>query len=165
MYLKTPNAPGQRVFSRCAAPFFLEIRQYSCEKMSCSPRKFLAAGHIMSFQIHPKNFCAVRTIRGSSVGSSSTFYAQYKGLFVHQAQSGGSIPRLHLEVHHPRADGTWIRNPPSARFMFIGTQCDLWGGPDGTGHGKNKSREISSTYFFGFGSQRLCRWLSPMHLE
>ena len=34
--LPTPNAPGQRVFSRCAAPFFLEIRQYSCEKMSCS---------------------------------------------------------------------------------------------------------------------------------
>ena len=30
MYLKTPDAPGQRVFSRCAAPFFREIRQYSC---------------------------------------------------------------------------------------------------------------------------------------
>ena len=54
MYLKTPNAPGQRTFSRCAAPFFLEIRQYSCEKMSCSAQKFLAAGHIGSFQIHPK---------------------------------------------------------------------------------------------------------------
>ena len=36
VYLKTPNAPGQRVFSRCAAPFFLEIRQYSCGKMSCA---------------------------------------------------------------------------------------------------------------------------------
>ena len=55
VYLKTPNAPGQRTFSRCAAPFFLEIRQYSCEKMSCSAQKFLAAGHIGSFQIHPKN--------------------------------------------------------------------------------------------------------------
>ena len=54
VYLKTPNAPGQRTFSRCAAPFFLEIRQYSCEKMSCSAQKFLAAGHIGSFQIHPK---------------------------------------------------------------------------------------------------------------
>ncbi|MFQ9062530.1 MAG: hypothetical protein ACLR5X_13770 [Oscillospiraceae bacterium] len=32
MYLKTPNAPGQRAFLRCAASFFLEIRQYSCEK-------------------------------------------------------------------------------------------------------------------------------------
>ena len=53
VYLKTPNAPGQRTFSRCAAPFFLEIRQYSCEKMSCSAQKFLAAGHIESFQIHP----------------------------------------------------------------------------------------------------------------
>ena len=54
MYLKTPNAPGQRVFSRCAAPFSLEIRQYSCGKMSCSAQKFLAAGHIGSFQIHPR---------------------------------------------------------------------------------------------------------------
>ena len=36
VYLKTPNAPGQRVFLRCAASFFLEIRQYSCEKMSCA---------------------------------------------------------------------------------------------------------------------------------
>ena len=53
VYLKTVNAPGQRAFSRCAASFFLEIRQYSCEKMSCSARKFLAAGHITSFQIHP----------------------------------------------------------------------------------------------------------------
>ena len=56
VYLKTPNAPGQRTFSRCAAPFFLEIRQYSCEKMSCSARKFLAAGHITSFQIHPDHY-------------------------------------------------------------------------------------------------------------
>ena len=32
--------------------------------------------------------------------------------------------------------------------MFIGTQCDLWGKPDGTGHDKNKSREIPSTYFY-----------------
>ena len=55
VYLKTPNAPGQRTFSRCAAPFFLEIRQYSCEKMSCSAQKFLAAGHIGSFQIHPSS--------------------------------------------------------------------------------------------------------------
>ena len=34
--LPTPNAPGQRVFLRCAASFFLEIRQYSCGKMSCA---------------------------------------------------------------------------------------------------------------------------------
>ena len=51
--MKTPNAPGQRAFLRCAASFFLEIRQYSCEKMSCATQKSLAAGHIMSFQIHP----------------------------------------------------------------------------------------------------------------
>ena len=51
--LPTPNAPGQRVFSRCAAPFFLEIRQYSCEKMSCSTQKFLAVGHIGSWKNTP----------------------------------------------------------------------------------------------------------------
>ena len=51
--LPTPNAPGQRVFSRCTAPFFLEIRQYSCEKMSCSTQKFLAAGHIGSWKNTP----------------------------------------------------------------------------------------------------------------
>ena len=55
VYLKTPDAPGQRAFSRRAASFFLEIRQYSCEKMSCAARKFLAAGHIGSFQIHPSH--------------------------------------------------------------------------------------------------------------
>ena len=55
-YLKPPNAPGQRAFSRCAASFFLEIRQYFCEKMSCSARKFLAAGHIAGFQIHPGRY-------------------------------------------------------------------------------------------------------------
>ena len=51
--LPTPNAPEQRVFSRCAAPFFLEIRQYSCEKMSCSTQKSLAAGHIGSWKNTP----------------------------------------------------------------------------------------------------------------
>ena len=53
VYLKTPNAPGQWTFSRCAAPFFLEIRQYSFEKMSCSAQKFLAAGHIGSWKNTP----------------------------------------------------------------------------------------------------------------
>ena len=32
VYLKTANAPGQQSFLRCAASFFLEIRQYSCGK-------------------------------------------------------------------------------------------------------------------------------------
>ena len=65
VYLKTPNAPGQRTFSRCAAPFFLEIRQYSCEKMSCSAQKFLAAGHIGSFQIHPRTHKVLLSIQYS----------------------------------------------------------------------------------------------------
>ena len=34
------------------------------------------------------------------------------------------------------------------RFMFTGTQCDLWSRPVGTGHEKSKSREIPSTYFY-----------------
>ena len=34
------------------------------------------------------------------------------------------------------------RYPQAERFMFIGTQCNLWGKPDGTGHEKNKSREL-----------------------
>ena len=65
VYLKTPNAPGQRTFSRCAAPFFLEIRQYSCEKMSCSAQKFPAAGHIGSFQIHPRTHKVLLSIQYS----------------------------------------------------------------------------------------------------
>ena len=69
MYLKTVNAPGQRAFSRCAASFFLEIRQYSCEKMSCSARKFLAAGHITSFQIHPKIRCSMHQTHPSTLFS------------------------------------------------------------------------------------------------
>ena len=49
----------------------------------------------------------------------------------------------HLKVHfynekHLKFEG----------FMFIGTQCDLWGRPDGTGYEKSKSREFPSTYFF-----------------
>lgn len=59
VYLKNPNAPGQRAFSRCAAPFFLEIRQYSCKKMSCSAQKLLAADHIGSFQVHPSLYATL----------------------------------------------------------------------------------------------------------
>ena len=51
--LPTPNAPGERGFSHCTAAFSLEMRQDSCEKMSCAAQKSLAAGHFASFQIHP----------------------------------------------------------------------------------------------------------------
>ena len=37
---------------------------------------------------------------------------------------------LHLFCQHP------TESPETSRFMFIGTQCDLWGRPDGTGHEK-----------------------------
>ena len=45
--------PDSGPFRAASAPFFLEIRQYSCKKMSCATQKSLAAGHIVSFQIHP----------------------------------------------------------------------------------------------------------------
>ena len=32
--------------------------------------------------------------------------------------------------------GRWAETLSLQRFMFIGTQCDLWGRPDGTGHEK-----------------------------
>ncbi|MEF2908070.1 MAG: hypothetical protein U0O42_02405, partial [Oscillospiraceae bacterium] len=61
--------PGQRAFLRCAASFFLEIRQYSCEKMSCATQKSLAAGHIMSFQIHPKKWGVFQCQKELSIGA------------------------------------------------------------------------------------------------
>ena len=91
VYLKTPNAPGQRAFLRCAASFFLEIRQYSCEKMSCATQKSLAAGHIMSFQIHPSiRRCAallltswkqqIRTHDQSAKGSDYIVLVELRGI-------------------------------------------------------------------------------------
>ncbi len=56
--------------------FFLEIRQYSCEKMSCATQKSLAAGHIMSFQIHPKE----KQEDGSIDANSGTSKADAAGL-------------------------------------------------------------------------------------
>ena len=53
VYSSNSQCDRQRVFSRCAASFFLEIRQYSCKKMSCSTQKFLAAGHIGSWKNTP----------------------------------------------------------------------------------------------------------------
>ena len=41
-----------------------------------------------------------------------------------------------------------LKIPETQGFMCIGTQCDLWGRPDGTGYEKSKSREFPSTYFF-----------------
>ena len=52
VFFQLPTHPDSGSFH--AVPFFLGIRQYSCEKMSCSTQKFLAAGHIGSSQIHPK---------------------------------------------------------------------------------------------------------------
>ena len=69
VYLKTPNAPGQRVFA-VRRVIFPEIRQYSCEKMSCATQKSLAAGHIMSFQIHPK--IPAETVRSAGSMWAST---------------------------------------------------------------------------------------------
>ena len=51
-------------------------------------------------------------------------------------------------AHLSSPSANLLKIPETQRFMFIGTQCDLWGRPDGTGHEKNKSREFPSTYFF-----------------
>ena len=57
------------------------------------------------------------------------------------------VSRLHVaRLSSPSAN--LLKIPETQGFMFIGTQCDLWGRPVGTGHEKNKSREIPSTYFF-----------------
>ena len=53
-----------------------------------------------------------------------------------------------LVAHLSSPSANLLKIPETQRFMFIGTQCDLWGRPDGTGHEKNKSREFPSTYFF-----------------
>ena len=74
--LPTPNAPGQRVFLRRAASFFLEIRRYFCEKMSCSTQKFLAAGHIVSWKNTPWPACAMPVFdypRSSASNSAAVF--------------------------------------------------------------------------------------------
>ena len=61
--------------------------------------------------------------------------------------SRNTVSRLHVaRLSSPSAN--LLKIPETQGFMFIGTQCDLWGRPVGTGHEKNKSREIPSTYFF-----------------
>ena len=76
VYLKTPNAPGQRAF--CGAPrhFSLKYVSIPAKKMSCATQKSLAAGHIMSFQIHPKE----KQEDGSIDANSGTSKADAAGL-------------------------------------------------------------------------------------
>ena len=54
VYPKTPNAPGQRAFSRCTAPFFLEIRQYSCEKSLAQRKNSSLPVPLGVGRIHPR---------------------------------------------------------------------------------------------------------------
>ena len=62
---------------------------------------------------------------------------QFAGLIIPTLKAAGLNPV-----------GRTKEGPVTTRFMFIGTQCDLWGRPDGTGYEKSKSREFPSTYFF-----------------
>ena len=39
-------------------------------------------------------------------------------------------------AHRSSPSANLLKIPETQRFMFIGTQCDLWGRPDGTGHEK-----------------------------
>ena len=102
--LPTPDAPGQRAFSRRAASFFLEIRQYSCKKMSCAARKFLAAGHIMSWKNTPYNQAGrLKTRRRSSNGDTCTLWMN---AFAHHG----------LELYHSASVKSMqqtAKNPPS----------------------------------------------------
>ena len=50
---------------------------------------------------------------------------QFAGLIIPTLKAAGSNPV-----------GRTKEDPVTTRFMFIGTQCDLWGKPDGTGHKK-----------------------------
>lgn len=50
-------------------------------------------------------------------------------------------------AHLSSPSANLLKIPETQRFMFIGTQCNLWA--DRTVQGtKNKSGEIPSTYFF-----------------
>ena len=123
VYLKTPNAPGQRTFSRCAAPFFLEIRQYSCEKMSCSAQKFLAAGHIGSFQIHPRSRPYRQCIGGSHTiyctGSSTAMVVPFSELFSTQI-----LPPWRLAISHAKESPK--PTPPYSRLRDLSTRKNGW---------------------------------------
>ena len=54
VYLKTPNAPGQRAF--CGVPRHFSLKYVGVPAKEClaQRKKSLAAGHIVRFQIHPK---------------------------------------------------------------------------------------------------------------
>ena len=140
VYLKTPNAPGQQVFSRCAAPFFLEIRQYSCEKMSCSTQKFLAAGHIGSFQIHPKvvnlsmeNPACVAKITRGVVHQSIQFALPFKssmltaeGSAVYAMKRAEDADGLVLRLFHPQKKAA----PARLRFVRAVQRAELLAIPE-----------------------------------
>ena len=68
-----------------------------------------------------------------------------KGKQLKNSRSTASKPPV-VRLSSPSAD--LLKIPETQEFMFIGTQCDLWGRPDGTGYEKSKSREFPSTYFF-----------------
>ena len=123
VYLKTPNAPGQRAFLRCAASFFLEIRQYSCEKMSCSAQKFLAAGHIGSFQIHPRSRPYRQCIGGSHTiyctGSSTAMVEPFSELSSTQTE-----PPWRSAISHTRESPSPA--PPYSRLRDLSTRKKGW---------------------------------------
>ena len=52
-------------------------------------------------------------------------------------------------------------NLETIEFMFIGTQCDLWGKPDGTGQQRSKVR----TYSFYLASLYCYHYPEPRHGE
>ena len=57
---------------------------------------------------------------------------QFAGLIIPTLKAAGSNPV-----------GRTKEDPVTTRFMFIGTQCDLWGKPDGTRQQRRKVRTYS----------------------
>ena len=83
--------------------------------------------------------------------SEVVFHAENARKHEKGRESTLASPLSNIHTHEVTGSSPVVRTRKSLetqRFMFIGTQCDLWGRPDGTGHEKNKSREIPSTYFF-----------------
>ena len=56
-----------------------------------------------------------------------------KGKQLKNSRSTASRPPVALRSS---ASDNLLKIPETQRFMFIGTQCDLWGRPDDTGHEK-----------------------------
>ena len=71
--------------------------------------------------------------------SEVVFHAENARKHEKGRESTLSSPLSNIHTHEVTGSSPVVRTRKSLetqRFMFIGTQCDLWGRPDGTGHEK-----------------------------